>query len=96
MVQYLLLIHGSTQSDPTSEEWESFFEVARQSGIFRGGSELGDREIIGDHQGAKPSDHIVGFMRFDSEDKDQVLAVLKLHPIVVHGGCVELCAMPES
>ena len=25
------------------------------------------------------------FMRFDSEDKDQVLAVLKLHPMVIQG-----------
>ncbi len=35
-------------------------------------------------------------MRFDSDDKEKLLELLKTHPVVVHGGTVELCEMPES
>ena len=96
MTQYILFIHRDTESEPTSDEWESFFQSAAQSGMFRGGSAIGEREEIGDAQVAKPSDHIAGFMRFDSEDKQAVLDLLESHPVVIHGGCVELCVMSES
>ena len=96
MTQYVLLIHDDAEGESTSAEWEAFFEAAKDSGTFRGGSELGEREIIGSSQTAKPSDHIAGYMRFDSEDKQQVLDLLKLHPVVIHGGTVELCVLAES
>ena len=96
MTQYILLIHNNTRSDPTPEEWESFFEAAKQSGVFRGGSEIGERELIGDTQAVTSSDHITGYMRFDSEDKEVVLELLQKHPIVIHSGTVELCVMPKS
>jgi hypothetical protein len=35
-------------------------------------------------------------MRFDSEDKQKIIDLLASHPVVVHGGSVELCEMPES
>ncbi len=96
MTQYLLLIHGNLTSDTTPAEWEAFFIAARQSGFFSGGSEVGRREVIGDLQSAKPTDHIVGYMRFDTDDKQALLDLLKLHPTVLHGGSVELCELPKS
>ena len=51
---------------------------------------------IGSAWTAKSSGHIGGFMRFDSDDKEKLLELLKTHPVVVHGGTVELCEMPES
>jgi hypothetical protein len=96
MNQYILLIQGNLKSDPTSEEWDTFFAATQQSGIFKGGSEIGHRMVVGDTQSAKVTDHIVGFMRFDSDDKQRILKLLEMHPVVVHGGSVELCEMPES
>ena len=95
-MQYLLLIHRDTQSSPTPEEWEAFFDQAEASGLFRGGSEIGRRELLGEGGTASPSDHIAGFMRFDAEDKEALMELLRRHPVVVHGGTVELCEMPES
>lgn len=52
--------------------------------------------VVGDSQTEQSTGHIVGFMRFDSDDKQAVLDLLKLHPVVVHDGSVELCEMPKS
>jgi hypothetical protein len=96
MTQYILLIQGNLKSDSTPEEWEVFFTSARQSGLFKGGSEIGKRMVIGDVHSAKSTDHIVGFMRFDSDDRQKILDLLEKHPVVLHGGSVELCEMPNS
>lgn len=96
MAQYILLIHGNAKSKGTEEEWNQFFTSARESGIFQGGSEIGERICVGDADSMKPTDHIVGYMRFDSEDKQQILDLLERHPVVRHGGTVELCDMPKS
>ena len=96
MNQYLLLIHGNTKSATTDAEWESFFEIARASGMFQGGSEVGAKETIGHQTPPHTSTHIEGYMRFDTNDKPALLALLKQHPIVRHGGTVELCELPKS
>ena len=96
MTQYILLIQGNEKTKPTTQEWDQFFTAARQSGLFAGGSAVGQRVVLGDTQSAKSIDHIVGYMRFDAEDKQKLLDLLKLHPVVIHGGSVELCEMPKS
>jgi hypothetical protein len=96
MNEYLLLIHGNEQSATSADEWERFFDAARNSGVFRGGSEVGKREFVGDQVSARSSAHIVGYMRFESDDKQVILSLLELHPVVLHGGTVELCELPKS
>lgn len=96
MTQYLLLIQENVKSSPTGEEWEAFFAKVFASGFFKGGSEVGDRVVLGDAQTAKSTDHIVGYMRFDTDDREALLALLEAHPVVVHGGSVELCELPRS
>jgi hypothetical protein len=96
MTQYILLIQNNAKSDSTPEEWDAFFAAARLSGLFQGGSQIGKRTVVGNAQSAKSTDHIVGYMRFDSDDQQKILDLLKQHPVVIHGGSVELCEMPES
>lgn len=96
MAQYILLVHGNATTKPAAAEWDQFFAAARQSGLFEGGSAIGTRVVLGDARSAKSSDHIVGYMRFDADDKQQLLELLKRHPVVMHGGSVELCEMPTS
>lgn len=96
MNQYIVLIQGNQTDVPTPEEWADFFAMARQSGLFKGGSAIGERLVIGDADSAKPTEHIVGYMRFDAVDKQQVLDLLAQHPVVIHGGSIELCEMPET
>ena len=96
MNQYLLLIHGNARSQASAEDWSQFFASASASGLFRGGSELGKRVVVGEAEAMDSTAHIVGFMRFDSEDEQPILDLLKGHPVVLHGGSVELCEMPRS
>lgn len=96
MSQYLLLIQGNASTEPTAAEWKTFFENAGESGMFRGGSEIGSREIIGSGGQAISSNHIAGYMRFDADDKQQLTELLHAHPVVVNGGAVELCDLRES
>ncbi len=95
MTQYILLVQGNVKSVATEEEWNRFFTAAEQSGVFRGGSEIGERSVVGDADSVKSTEHVVGYMRFDSDDKQQVLDVLEEHPVVLHGGSIELCEMPS-
>jgi hypothetical protein len=95
-MQYILLIHGNTSSPPSASEWTTFIERAQASGMFRGGSEIGARQVLGKTSGVASTAHIDGYMRFDSEDKQKIIDLLASHPVVVHGGSVELCEMPES
>ena len=96
MNQYLLLIHGNQKTAATAPEWDRFFTAARESGMFKGGSEVGEKEMIGDTSSAGASAHIVGYMRFDCEDNKPLIDLLKQHPVVLHGGSVELCELPKS
>jgi hypothetical protein len=95
-MQYILLIHSNAKSHATENEWSEFFAAVQRSGLFKGGSAIGDRAVIGDAQFAQSTEHIVGFMRFDSDDKQAILDLLELHPVVIHGGSVELCEMPKT
>lgn len=96
MTQYLLLIQGNATSPTTPAEWDQFFAAARASGLFQGGSAVGQREVIGDTTSARSTAHVTGYMRFDSTDKQPLLDLLKLHPVVLHGGTVELCELLKT
>lgn len=96
MPQYILLIQNNANTASTPAEWNAFFAAAQASGLFRGGSAIGRRVILGDASQAQSTDHLVGYMRFDADDKQPLLALLKQHPVILHGGSAELCELPES
>jgi hypothetical protein len=96
VTQYIALIRGDYKTPPATADWEAFFAAARQSGCFKGGSAIGNRLVVGAQQAASPADHVAGYMRFDSDDKQALLDLLANHPVVVHGGSLELCEMVES
>lgn len=96
MTQYILLVQNKLKSPSTPDEWDVFFAAAKESGLFRGGSEIGSRTVLGNTASARPTDHIVAYMRFDSDDKQQILDLLEKHPVIIHGGSAELCELPQS
>ena len=94
-MEYIALIYKNTDSMPTSAEWSHFFDVATKSGMFRGGSEIGERHTLGRKDVPNTTADIGGYMRFDSDDVDQLKELLKIHPVVEHGGTIDLCEMPK-
>lgn len=72
------------------------FYSSDKSGVFQGGSEISNQFQIGKKPVSKITNHVSGFMRFESEDKNEVLALLKKHPVFIQGGTLELCEMPKN
>jgi hypothetical protein len=95
-MQYIALIHNNTDSTPTADEWAQFFDAARQTGMFKGGSAIGARYTIGGKSVSDGTETIGGYMRFDSDDLERLQALLADHPMIKHGGTIELCEMPQS
>jgi hypothetical protein len=95
-MQYLALIHKNADTTPGSDEWNHFFMIAGETGMFKGGSEIGVRHIVGHKEVPDTTKSVGGFMRFDSADLDRLLTLLEAHPVIKHGGTIELCEMPES
>jgi hypothetical protein len=95
-MEYILFIHNNTNTLTINEQWTYFFEQANASGLFLGGSEIANRIQIGCKPVANITHHIDGFMRFETEDKAALLALLEYHPVAMQGGTLELCEMPKS
>ena len=95
-MEYITFMHGKKASGATAEEWDRFFDLAKKSGLFRGGSAIGQRFTIGEKEVPDITDNVGGYMRFDAESLDELTDLLKQHPTVVHGGTVEVCEMPKT
>ena len=94
-MEYILFIHNNADSRASAAEWDRFFSDARASGMFTGGSEIDNRVLLGKPDLPPITDTVGGFMRFDTEDKNALLRLLETHPVLVHGGSLELCDMPR-
>mgnify|MGYP000162112815 CR=1 FL=1 len=95
-MQYIAFIHSNHESTIRPDEWERFIKLARNAGMFQGGSELGERHAIGATNVPDSTKVIDGFMRFDSDNLPHLLALLDSHPCIQHGGTIELREMPNS
>ena len=95
-MQYLVLVHDNTSTQPTDDEWTEFIQVAVASGLFRGGSAVGARQQLGAEADPAACAWLTGFMRFDAEEREPLLELLERHPTVVHGGTIELCELPKT
>ena len=95
-MEYITFMHGNKVSATSPDEWERFFDLAKESGLFRGGSAIGKRWAVGDKDVPDITDNVGGFMRFDAESLDELTELLSQHPTVVHGGTVEVCEMPKT
>ena len=98
-MEYITFMHKNKDSgatSATSEEWDRFFDLAKESGLFRGGSAMEQRFTIGGVEVPDITDHIGGYMRFDAESVDELTELLNQHPTVIHGGTVEVCEMPKT
>ena len=95
-MEYITFMHNNVDTEPTKEEWDRFFALARESGLFRGGSAVGKRSIVGKKEVPDITYHIGGYMRFDAATLNEVAKLLEHHPIVLHGGTVEICQLSKS
>lgn len=95
-MEYILFIHNNVEAPAEPEQWEKFFTAARKSAVFSGGSEIANRVQVGSKQVDDITHTIGGFMRFETNNVNEIHELLMLHPIYLQGGTLELCEMPKS
>ncbi len=59
-----------------------FFQMAQQSGMFQGGSEIGKRVQLGEKSVPDITNNIAGYMRFKTESFNKLKILLEDHPVV--------------
>lgn len=95
-MEYITFMHKNATSAPTDEEWEQFFILARGSGLFLGGSAIGARSTLGDNAVPDLTANIDGYMRFESDSYEALSQLLASHPVLRHGGTIEICELPRT
>lgn len=95
-LEYIVLIRNNATSPASSNEWDGFFDRAKSSGMFKGGSALGSAFVMGKEVDEQASSMLGGFMRFDSESTTELKALLETHPVVQAGGSIEVVEMPVT
>ena len=95
-MEYITFMHNNRDTLPSEREWEDFFVKAKESGMFQGGSAIGRRSIVGSKQVPDSTINIVGYMKFESTSLDLLEELLSHHPVVKHGGTIEVCELPKT
>ena len=95
-MEYILFIHNNTDTPTKDEDWSHFFNLAKSSGLFWGGSEIGAQIQLGRKEVADTTKSVVGYMRFETDDIEVLKILLNEHPVFKSGGTLELCELPTS
>lgn len=85
MAEYMMIMKGPGGKG----DWMSYINTLQESGLFRGGSVLGNGVNIGKDQPDQPCT-VTGFMRFEADDIAQVRALINGNPDYESGGQVEI------
>lgn len=87
----MMLMKGNSDS----ESWPSYIQTLMNSGMFRGGSALGNGVCIS-QTGEEQACTISGFIRFEAESLAELRPLLQGNPILEAGGKVELVELIED
>jgi len=90
MADFMMLMKGSE----TEGDWEVYIKKLIDSGLFRGGSALGNGYSL--LKGKEQDCMVTGFMRFEADDISHIRALLAGNPVYEAGGEVELQQLIES
>lgn len=95
MPEYILLMHD----DATAEEgdWEPYLRGLQQSGMFQGGSAIGDGLCARRIGAPAPlTAHLAGFIRVTAASLDDARSLLAGNPVFQAGGTVEIRELPQT
>ena len=80
----MIMMGSGSQGD-----WDSYIERLIESGMFRGGSSLGNGVSVSKEDGDGQC-QISGYMRFSAENLNEVRAHLQGNPLYESGGRIEI------
>jgi hypothetical protein len=95
MAEYIFLMHDDAVTD--DEAWEPYLRRLQQSGLFQGGSAIGDGVCVR-KSGAPVSVtvHLAGYIRVNADSQDQAKSLLVGNPVYEAGGTVEIRELPRT
>ncbi|OYY89985.1 MAG: hypothetical protein B7Y45_09700 [Sphingomonas sp. 28-66-16] len=97
MADFILLMHDDNDDDPSPGAWEAYFAMLHASGVFVGGSSIGEGRAYRRSGVAGPaSDHLTGFIRIEASDLAAARAFLVGNPVFEGGGTVEIRELPRD
>jgi len=85
MAEFMMLMKGAGKADL----WASYINTLIDSGMFRGGSELANGSCVSKTD-ANGECSVSGFMRFEADNKEQVMALMPGNPVYESGGSIEV------
>jgi hypothetical protein len=96
MSDYILFMHDDESSESAALDWNPYLARLRSAGVFQGGSAIGAGKCMR-RSGPVPeiSERIVGFIRVEARDLDQVRELLTGNPVFEAGGTVEVRELPR-
>ena len=96
MADYIFLMHDDAAGG-TGLDWEPYLSRLRETGVFQGGSEIGDGACFRKAGAApEPTAHIGGFIRVTAPNLDGAKKLLAGNPVFEAGGTVEIRELPRS
>ena len=96
MADYIFLMHDDAACG-TGLDWEPYLSKLRESGVFQGGSEIGDGACFRKTgEAPEPTAHIGGFIRVTAVNLDAAKKLLAGNPVFEAGGTVEIRELPRS
>jgi hypothetical protein len=96
MAEYILFMHNDVVADDQGA-WESYLRTLKQSGVFEGGSEIGEGLCVR-KAGAPPpiTEHLAGYIRVNVLTIDHAKSLLAGNPHFEAGGTVEIRELPRT
>ena len=94
MPEFMMLMKSSDH-DGNATDWEQYIESSSKSGMFRGGSALGNGICVS-HKDKGVQCVVTGYMRFEAVSIEQVLALVPGNPVVESGGEVEVLEIVKT
>ena len=95
-MEYITFMRKNTTSDIREEEWTVFFDLLNKSDAFRGGSLIRSIDMLGDADLELVTKGLAGYMRFYCKNLEELKSLLSQHPVIKHGGSIEICEMPKG
>jgi hypothetical protein len=96
MADFILMMHDDAPGG-ANLDWEPYITRLRESGVFLGGSAIGDGACVKKSGDAPdPTLHISGFIRVTATDLGDAKRLLRGNPVFEAGGTVEIRELPRS
>jgi hypothetical protein len=96
MAEYILFMHNDIAVGEENA-WESYLQTRNESGVFEGGSEIGDGICVR-KAGTPPAitKHLAGYIPVTVASIDHAKSLLAGNPHFEAGGTVEIRELPRT